>query len=835
VDEALQQLQTALADRYRIERELGRGGMATVYLAEDIKHGRQIAIKVLNPELAANLGAERFDREIRMAAQLQHPHIVSLYDSGSTNGFLYYVMPFVPGESLRDRLNRDNQLPIDDALQITLEVCDALSYAHSMGIVHRDIKPENIMLSGGHALVADFGIARAVASAETTKLTQTGTAIGTPLYMSPEQAVGDNVGPTSDLYSLGCVMYEMLIGQPPFTGPNARAIMARHAMEMVPSLQVVRDTVPDEVEDAILAALAKTPADRPQTATQFAEMLGVPLHVTAARRTTRATATRRAATPRSSTAIVQSSVDLRRWIIGGTFAAFVLLVGGGIAAWRIWAKPEATRTASVGGLDAKRIAVLYFDDLSNDHSLGYLADGLTENLISELGTVRSLDVISRNGVEPFRGSQVGRDSIGKALNAGTLVDGEVEPAGDQIRVTVRLIDGNSGADFERRSFQRPATDLIALRDSVDQEVAELIRKQLGEEIRVREQRQSTSNTQAWALEQRAERSIKQENLDQADTLAAAARQLDPKWIAPILMRTTVAYRHSRQASDDAAAAGKWIDLGLHYADSAAAINPEDPDLLEVRGNLRYWRWLLGLETDASAASQLLNQAKTDLETAVKIQPSQAGAWATLSHLYNQTGSGVDVNLAARRALEEDAYLSNANVILSRLFFSSYDLGQFTDAVHWCEEGERRFPADPKSVECQLWLMTTKAKDPDVGLAWKLADSVIALSAPEDTAYQRHNTGLVVAAVLARARQADSSRHVVSRYKGDAALDPTRDLAFISSFVYTLLGDKDDALQQLKIYLAASPGRRAAFADDPGWWFRDLQSDPRFQQAVNSKP
>ena len=831
MDETLQQLQTAFADRYRIERELGRGGMATVYLAEDLKHGRNVAIKVLNPELAANLGAERFDREIRMAAQLQHPHIVSLYDSGIAEGFLYYVMPFVPGESLRDRLNRENQLPIDDTLQITLEVCDALSYAHSLGIVHRDIKPENIMLSGGHALVADFGIARAVASAETSKLTQTGTAIGTPLYMSPEQAVGDNVGPTSDLYSLGCVMYEMLIGQPPFTGPNARAIMARHAMEVVPSLQVVRDTVPDEVEDAIIAALAKTPADRPQTATQFAEMLGVPLHVTAARRTTRSSITRRANTPRTTTALVQSSVDLRRWIIGGTFAVFVLLVGGGIAAWKIWAKPEPVRTTSIGGLDAKRIAVLYFDDLSKDHSLGYLADGLTENLISELGAVRSLDVISRNGVEPYRSSETARDSIGKALGAGTLVDGEVEPRGDQVRVTVRLIDGGSGADFERRSFQRPASDLIALRDSVDQEVVELIRRRLGEEIRLREQRQSTTSTEAWALEQRAERALKDKNLDQADTLAAAARQLDPKWIAPILMRTCAL----RKPKCSATAAGKWIAQGLRYADSAAAINPEDPDLLEVRGNLRYWRWLLGLETDATAASQLLNAAQTDLETAVKIEPSQAGAWATLSHLYNQTKGGVDVNLAARRALEEDAYLSNANTILSRLFLSSYDLGQFTDAVHWCEEGGRRFPKDPDFVECQLWLMTTKAKDPDVPLAWKLADSVLVLSAPEDTAYKRNNTRLIVAAVLARAGQADSARHLVKRYKGDAALDPTRDLAYISSFVYTLTGDKDDALQQLKIYLAASPGRRASFAEDPGWWYRDLQSDPRFQQAVNSKP
>jgi len=192
---------------------------------------------------------------------------------------------------------------------------------------------------------------------------------------------------------------------------------------------------------------------------------------------------------------------------------------------------------------------------------------------------------------------------------------------------------------------------------------------------------------------------------------------------------------------------------------------------------------------------------------------------------------VDVNTAAGKAYRADPYISNADVILSRLFFSSYDLGQFTDAVHWCEEGQRRFPGDPKFLECQLWLLTTKAKNPDVGLAWRLADSVTALSAPEDTTSQRHSTRLIVAVVLARAGQADSARHLVTRYKGDTALDPTRDLAFISSFVYTIVGDKTDALQQLKTYLAASPGRRAAFAKDPGWWFQDLADDPRFKAMV----
>ena len=224
------QLQSAIADRYKVERELGRGGMATVFLATDIRHERQVAIKVLHPDLSATIGAERFEREIKLAAKLQHPHILGLIDSGQADGLLYYVMPFVEGESVRDKLDREKQLSIDEALQITLEVADALGYAHAQNIVHRDIKPENVMMSNGHALVADFGIARARTEAGQSKLTQTGMAVGTPVYMSPEQATGEPVGPAADIYSLGCMLYEMLAGEPPFNGPNAMVIMARHAM-----------------------------------------------------------------------------------------------------------------------------------------------------------------------------------------------------------------------------------------------------------------------------------------------------------------------------------------------------------------------------------------------------------------------------------------------------------------------------------------------------------------------------------------------------------------------------------------------------------------------------
>ncbi|HLB54936.1 MAG TPA: serine/threonine-protein kinase, partial [Gemmatimonadales bacterium] len=268
--DTLERLQFRLADRYLVEREIGKGGMATVFLARDIRHEREVAIKVLHPELAASIGAERFDREIKVSARLQHPHILALIDSGDAEGLLYYVMPFVRGESLRDRLEREGQLPLDDAIQIALEVADALGHAHSQGIVHRDIKPENIMLSGGHALVTDFGIARAATAPGGQRLTQTGMAVGTPVYMSPEQAVGEATGPTSDLYSLGCVLYEMLAGEPPFNAKSPQALMARHAMEAVPSIRIVRDTVPEEVEDAIFAAMAKVPADRPQSAAKFA-------------------------------------------------------------------------------------------------------------------------------------------------------------------------------------------------------------------------------------------------------------------------------------------------------------------------------------------------------------------------------------------------------------------------------------------------------------------------------------------------------------------------------------------------------------------------------------
>src|SRR6187397_2017164 len=271
----VQRLTIALADRYRVERELGAGGMATVYLAEDLKHHRRVAIKVLRPELAAVIGADRFLREIETIAGLQHPHILGLIDSGEAGSFLFYVMPFVEGESLRDRLAREKQLPVGDAVRIATEVASALDYAHRHGVIHRDIKPENILLNDGSALVADFGIALAVSTAGGTRMTETGLSLGTPHYMSPEQAMGEReITARSDVYALGAVLYEMLVGEPPFTGPTAQSIVAKVVTEEPRALRPKRHTIPANVEAATMTALEKLPADRFASAAEFAAALG---------------------------------------------------------------------------------------------------------------------------------------------------------------------------------------------------------------------------------------------------------------------------------------------------------------------------------------------------------------------------------------------------------------------------------------------------------------------------------------------------------------------------------------------------------------------------------
>jgi serine/threonine-protein kinase len=374
----VERLEAAVGDRYRVLRQLGEGGMATVFLAEDLKHQRQVAIKLLRPELSAVLGGERFLREIGIAAKLQHPHILPLFDSGQVEGLLFYVMPYVEGESLRDRLSRELQLPVADALLITREVGNALQYAHSHGVVHRDIKPENIMLSAGHAVVADFGIARALDAAGGDHLTHTGMAIGTAAYMSPEQAGAMGVDSRSDEYSLACTLYEMLVGQPPFTGPSPQAVMARHSIEAVPSVRAVRQTVPQAVEDAIMRALAKVPADRFPSAQHFVDALAQ-------------TGTIVFDQPSGGRIRLSGPQRVRRRVVTALTGVGALLLA--VAAWLL------LRTVSGGPAGASAIdavAVLPFVVSEDSSDAAYLADGMTEGLIADLAEIGSLKVLSRS-------------------------------------------------------------------------------------------------------------------------------------------------------------------------------------------------------------------------------------------------------------------------------------------------------------------------------------------------------------------------------------------------------------------------------------------------------
>jgi eukaryotic-like serine/threonine-protein kinase len=424
MDQPLEQLRAGLAGRYRLEDRLGAGGMAIVYHALDVRHDRKVAVKVVRPALAAAMGRDRFLREIETAARLQHPHIVPVYESGDVDGVLYYVMPFVEGESLRARLTRERQLPVEDVLKITHQVAEALGYAHARGIVHRDIKPENILLSGNTAVVADFGIARAVAEAGGDRLTETGLSLGTPSYMSPEQVAADpGLDTRSDIYSLGCVVHEMLVGEPPFTGPSAQAVMARQSLEAVRSLRVVRPTIPRPVEAAVLKALAKTPADRWATAIQFADAL------------------EEAARPEAQS-VAQPRPRFRPAVIIGVLA--LVLAAVAVALLRPWAP------GGEGEPRTPMIVVLAFRSIGAPEEKPF-ADGLTEEITSRLAGIAGLGVIARSSAAAYDSGAHTPTQIAKDLGADYVLTGSIQmertPDGKgSVRVIPHLADVNGGRE-----------------------------------------------------------------------------------------------------------------------------------------------------------------------------------------------------------------------------------------------------------------------------------------------------------------------------------------------------------------------------------------------------
>jgi serine/threonine protein kinase/Flp pilus assembly protein TadD len=472
----LERLRGALSQTYSIDRELGRGGMATVYLAQDCKHERLVALKVLHPELAASLGPDRFLREIKTAARLNHPHILPLHDSGEVEGFLYYVMPYVEGESLRERLDREEFMPVDEVVGLTRGIASALDYAHRHDIVHRDIKPENVMLYEGEAMVMDFGIAKAVSAAGSETLTQTGMMVGTPAYVSPEQAAGEtNLDGRSDQYSLACVVYEMLSGQRPFTGPTPQAILAKRFTETVKPLRSVRSSIPESIERAMSKAMSTNADGRFRTVGLFAQAL----------------ASTSLTTPTDTQTMPQPVVS-----------------------------------------SAKSIAVLPFTNMSADAENEYFTDGMAEEIINALSKIQSLRVASRTASFAFKGKNEDIAEIGRKLKVSTFLEGSVRKMGNRLRITAQLVNVADGYHLWSERYDREMEDIFAIQDEISQAIVVALRVILSEGEKKQIEKARAVNVQAYDYYLRGRQyfhQLRRKSLEYAKQMFNKAIEIDPEY------------------------------------------------------------------------------------------------------------------------------------------------------------------------------------------------------------------------------------------------------------------------------------------------------------------
>ncbi len=503
------------------------------------------------------------------------------------------------------------------------------------------------------------------------------------------------------------------------------------------------------------------------------------------------------------------------------------------------------------GLATNRIAVLYFTDRTNDGELGSLADAFTEDLIRELSRVPDLDVVSANGVRPYRGEE-DPDVVALAdtLKAGTVVEGTVGKSKDGVAVDLALVDGGSGAVFRRASLEVPLPTYVEGGTRLAREAARMLRERLGEEVTLRETRSETDNTAAWSLLQQGKRAMKDaedaldaDNTDRADvlyqkadSLLAGAARLDTAWARPMALRSEVAYKRARIPAELAAGLPQTL-AAIRYGDEAVARDPTDAGGLEARGTARYWRWLTDPELEGAARNQLITSAKQDLEAAVQRDPHRASAFATLSHLYYNDPSApglTAVLMAAQRAYEEDAFLSSAANVLWRIHTAALDIGQFPPAVKACDEGLQRFPGDYRFRICGIRLMASPAIAADADSAWHLAAEADSLMPESERPFYDVENRIFIAAVLQRAGRTDSARAVLDRVAAtadDPRIDPHRDLWLREAIVRSRLGDTHDAVALVRKYLVANPGHHFDQKDGLSWWWRDLEPVPAFQQLL----
>ena len=807
----------ALADRYAVEKILGEGGMATVYLARDIKHNRKVAVKVMRPELAATLGADRFLREVEIAGQLSHPHILPMYDSGNAKGFLYYVMPWVEGESLSARMKREGQLPVEDAVKLAREVSDALAYAHERGIIHRDIKPANILISGGHALVADFGIARAVGSGEA--ITATGLAVGTPQYMSPEQASGmRDVDGRCDVYATAAVLYEMLAGEPPFTGPTAQVIIARSLTEEPRSLSAVRQNLPASLPSLVARALAKSPADRPANAAAFAKGL------TDAMESSRSgnvvvQVPARGASPLvvwglfgvgSVAGLFVVSMLMKKWglpiwwmglaVLLLAIGAVVLVltgsaekkrkagiatpglgrfltwtnaaVGGALALglWAIIASASALGTPSGSG-GGVRLAILPFDMRGGEAQDQYLGEGIADEVRGKLTMLPAFQVTARSSSDQYRQTTKSLQQIGKELGVDYLLTAVVRlqrnaGGGGRVQVVPELITTRTGAATWQQTFDSDLTDMFQVQSQIASRVAGALGVALGADDQKHLEERPTKNPAAWDLylKGRAVTARDPASLRVQSGYYDQAAALDTTFaVAYARLATSLATLYSNGTPDPGIAgrSKEAAERALRLAPDAAPSH-------------------LAMASYARAVVGSIERAEEHLAVALRLAPNDPDVLTQASGIYGGLGRWDDAISYAERARRLDP---RSPRVLNSLQGGLNIMRRYDEATAVGHDALALAPTDPNIIQSQV--MSFLGRGDLDGARAVIRNTPGALGQPALVAYMATYNDLYW--VLT-----DDQQKVLLRLPASAFFDDPAAWGSVFMQTYWLRGDKERA-------------------------------------------
>lgn len=782
---------TVLAGRYTVLRELGRGGMATVFVADDARLNRRVAIKTLAPEIATAIGAERFLREIEVAARLSHPLIVPLLDSaavdqspGSEPPLLFYVMALVDGESLRDRLNRERQLPVDDAIRIARDVAVALSYAHEQGVVHRDIKPENILLSRGTAVVTDFGIAKLIADDMLdSQLTGTGISIGTAAYMSPEQATASaDVDGRSDIYSLGAVLYEMLTGEPPFTGASATSILAKRLTDPAPSARRLRDTIPPALDEAIMRALQRVPADRFSTAAEFVHALD----------RSRPATTSLAGVPAPSP-VTPDAAPVRASLMLRAVVGLAVIAGLVLAGWAVLGRAPDQGTAAPAVIRA--LAVLPFEDLSESGGQAHFSLGMTDELITTLSRLPGLRVAARTSSSTAKARLGDARAIGDALHVDALLDGSVRRAGDSLRVSVQLVNTSDGSARWSNTYDGSLRDVFSMQERIARAVASALEIELAASRRLVSQ--PTTDIDAYQLYLRGRLALAQRT---NTSLHEAAR-----FFQQVVDRDPSSARAWTGLADAYAvlALNYWGPPGDYFARAkAAALRAVELDstIAEAQASLATVSFLY--DRNWRAAEQAFLRA-------IAIDPN----YPTAHYFYSIFLSGRLRHNEAVSEGEKARALDPLSPPLAQGAGMAHVLGgRAAEAVPLLREATARFP-DYYFPYAWLGLALARSGQPDEGIA---AGRRALQLAPGNVLVEAF-LGMTLAAAGLREEALQVAERIAAR-PGDAI--PFTYLARI----YATLGDEDRAFTWLARAVRAHEGQVATMLTAG---FENIRDDPRF--------